>query len=155
MTDWLCYWRCGVTLYFPISALITENISDMLLPIFTGRTACTDATAHPQHGHHRTTSCTTCSVRLPGRCTPQRQARCPDTSAPGLCSPFLFLPSAHLVPPFYERRSATGKVKAPLPLPGHYGHYRPVAVFSASSRFINQPVRNFFPVIIVDIVHHA
>src|SRR5260370_6657665 len=43
--------------------------------------ACTDATAHPQHGHHRTTSCTTCNVRSQGTCTPQPQARCPDTTA--------------------------------------------------------------------------
>src|SRR5882672_3750637 len=55
--------------------------------------ACKDATAHPQHGHHRTTSCTTCSVRSPGMCTPQRQAKCPDTTAPGPPSRVPFLPS--------------------------------------------------------------
>ena len=55
--------------------------------------ACTDAAAHPQHGHRRTTCCTTCSVRSPGMCTPQHQTTCPDTTAPGPRSRVPFLPS--------------------------------------------------------------
>ena len=82
------------------------NISEYAATLFTGRTACTDATAHLQHGHHRTTSCTTCSVPSPGRCTPQRRARCLDTTAPGRRSRLPGFPSQHLVPQFYSRWAA-------------------------------------------------
>ncbi len=37
----------------------------------------------------------------------------------------------------------------------HYTHYRPGVAFSAGSRFINQPVRNLLPVIIVGIFHRT
>src|SRR5713226_1773280 len=63
--------------------------------------ACTDATPHPRRGHRRTTSCTSRSAPSPDNRTAHRQATRPDTSAPGPRSPFIFLPSAHLVPPFY------------------------------------------------------
>jgi hypothetical protein len=58
--------------------------------------ACTGATAHPQHGHRRTTYCTSGSARLPGTCTPQRQAKRPDTTALGPRSRLPFLPSIRL-----------------------------------------------------------
>jgi hypothetical protein len=56
--------------------------------------ACTDATAHPRRGHHRTTSYTSCSVRSPGRCRPHSLARRLDTTAPGPRSRLPFLPHA-------------------------------------------------------------
>src|SRR6266446_9108252 len=95
---------------------ITDNISRHAATLFTDRIACTDAIAHPQHGHHRTTSCTTCSVRSPGRCTPQRQARCPDTTALGRRSRLPLLPSQHLVPPFYSRWVAHPKCEGTCPV---------------------------------------
>ena len=78
--------------------------------------ACTDATAHPQHGHHRTTNCTTCSVRSPGMCTPHRQAKCPDTTAPGPRSRVPFLPSTRHTSCHHSTRVGrlAGKVKALL-----------------------------------------
>jgi hypothetical protein len=58
--------------------------------------ACTDATAHPRRGHHRTTSHTLCSVRSPGRCRPRSQVRSPDTTAQGPRSRFPVLrPTRH------------------------------------------------------------
>jgi hypothetical protein len=74
--------------------------------LFTGPNSCTDATAHPQHGHHRTTSGTTGSVRSPGRCTPQRQAGRHDTTALDRRSRLPLFPSQHLMPPFYSRWAA-------------------------------------------------
>src|ERR1700687_2321413 len=78
--------------------------------------ACTDATAHPQHGHHRTTFCTTYSVRSPGMCTPQRQAKCPDTNAPGPRSRVPFLPSTRHTSCHHSTRVGRlgGKLKALL-----------------------------------------
>jgi len=67
---------------------------------------CTDATAHPRRGHHRTTSYTSCSVPSPGRCTPHRQARHPGTTAPSPCSRVPFLPSTRHTP----RRHSTSPV---------------------------------------------
>ena len=78
--------------------------------------ACTDATVHPQHGHHRTTYCRTCSVRSPGMCTPQRQAKCPDTTAPGPRSRVPFLLSTRHTSCHHSTRVGrlAGKVKAHL-----------------------------------------
>ena len=95
---------------FAISALARRREHLKYAGIFfNGRTSYTDATAHPLHGHHRTTYCMTCSVRSPGRCTPQRQARFPDTTAPDRRSRLPLLPSQHLVPPFYSRWAAYPK----------------------------------------------
>ena len=55
--------------------------------------ACTDATAHPRRGHHRTTAHTSCSVRSPGKYRPHSRVRRPDTTAPGPRSRLPFLPS--------------------------------------------------------------
>lgn len=76
---------------------------------------CTNATAHPQRGHHRTTSYTSCSVRSPGTCTPQRQARRPDTIALGPRSR-VPLPPRHLVPPFYSRWPGHPKSEGTCPV---------------------------------------
>jgi hypothetical protein len=56
--------------------------------------AYTNATAHPQRVRHRTTRCTSGSVRSPGSCKPHRRVRRPDTNAPGPRSRFPFLPWA-------------------------------------------------------------
>jgi hypothetical protein len=66
--------------------------------------ACTDATAHPRRGHHKTTSYTSRSVRSPGRSRPHRQVRRPGTTAPSPRSHLPFLPSTRHTPsPFYSR----------------------------------------------------
>jgi hypothetical protein len=56
--------------------------------------AYTNAIAHPQRGHHRTTRCTSGSVRSPGSCRPHHRVRRPDTNAPGPRSQFHFLSRA-------------------------------------------------------------
>ena len=66
--------------------------------------ACTDATGHPRRGHHRTTSYTSCSVRSPGRCSPHRLVRHPDTTAPSPRSHFPFLPSTRHTPRRHSTR---------------------------------------------------
>jgi hypothetical protein len=61
---------------------------------------CTDATAHPRRGRHRTTSHTSCSVWSLDTCRAHRQVRRPDATAPGPRSRLPFLLSAQhtLVP---------------------------------------------------------
>jgi len=50
-----------------------------------------NATAHPQHGHHRTTRHTSGSARSPGSCRPHRRVRRLDTNAPSPRSRLPFL----------------------------------------------------------------
>src|SRR4029077_18137939 len=81
---------------------------------------CTDATAHLRRGHHRTTSYTSCSVRSPGRRTPHRQARHPDTTALSPRSHVPFLPSTRHTPRRHStrlsvcRRSESSPINAAL-----------------------------------------
>ena len=53
--------------------------------------AYTNATAHPQRGHHRTTRCTSGSGQSLGSCRPHRRVRRPDTNDPGSRSRLPFL----------------------------------------------------------------
>jgi hypothetical protein len=75
---------------------------------------CTDATAHPRRGHHRTTSYTSCSVRSPGSCRLHRQVRRPGTTAPSPRLHLPFLPSTRHTPRRHSTRLGlfAGKVKA-------------------------------------------
>jgi len=58
----------------------------------------------------------TCSVRSPGMCTPQRQAKCPGTTAPGPRSRVPFLPSTRHTSCHHSTRVGrlSGEVKALL-----------------------------------------
>src|ERR1700720_2212280 len=79
--------------------------------------ACTDATAHPRRGHHRTTSYTSRSVRSPGRSRPHRQVRRPGTTAPSPRSHLPFLPSTrHTSSPFYSPWSACRRRESTSPV---------------------------------------
>lgn len=73
--------------------------------------ACTDATAHPQREHHRTTCYTSCNEHSPGRCRPHSQVRYPDIAVQGPCSRPSFLPPTRHTScgPFYPRWSACRK----------------------------------------------
>jgi hypothetical protein len=81
--------------------------------------AYTNATVHPQHGHHRTTRRTLGSVPSLGNCRPHRRVRRPDTNAPGPRSGLPFLPSAQHTSCCYSTHLAltAGKQKALCRLP--------------------------------------
>jgi hypothetical protein len=79
--------------------LIVSDVCDVLfwglrlVTLIINAAACTNATAHPQRGRHRTTSHTSRSVRSPETCILHPQARRPDTTVPGPRSRLLFLPA--------------------------------------------------------------
>jgi hypothetical protein len=77
---------------------------------------CTDATAHPRRGHHRTTSYMSCSVRSPGRRTPHRQARHPGTTALSPRSHFPLLPSTRHTPRCHSTRLGLFAGKSTFPI---------------------------------------
>jgi len=119
--------------------------------------ACKDAAAHPQHGHHRTTSCTTCSVRSPGMCTPQASGEMPrhNRSRSALSCSFSPIDTTHLVPPFYARWSACRKrhFSGFGVLPGVGPGSRPKVAGDKSSRVFGQASHSadFVQVLIVSL----
>jgi hypothetical protein len=86
MDDYAVYWNFRILQQKQVDGSRRDVDGFYAFAPITGWRPCTNATAHPQRAHRRTTSDRSDIVLSPGTCKPHRQVRCPDTIAPSPCS---------------------------------------------------------------------